>query len=56
MKPVPRSVNLALAGLFKHPLSSLVEPRKNLGPFSGRPVEEFNQFFVNDPAMIVRVF
>jgi hypothetical protein len=21
MKPVPRSVNLALAGLFKHPLS-----------------------------------
>jgi hypothetical protein len=36
--------------------SSLVEPRKDLGPFSGRPVEEFNQVFVNDPAMIVRVF
>ena len=26
MKPVPRSVNLALAGLFKHPLKLATEP------------------------------
>jgi LysR family transcriptional regulator, hca operon transcriptional activator len=31
MKPVPGSVNLALAGLFKHPLMSLVESSGGVG-------------------------
>ena len=29
MKPVPRSVNLALAGLFKHPLKSVNHAHKD---------------------------
>jgi hypothetical protein len=31
MKPVPRSVNLALAGLFKHPLSHVCSGRCCVG-------------------------
>jgi integrase len=42
MKPVPRSVNLALAGLFKHPLSSALKPgeltQKDQGHIAGRAV------------------